>query len=141
MGTIFCKHYNGVQHDKCEAGVTYLDITLGMGTPECSRPCVVGARRNYNPLGATCDKCEMPTAEELAAKEERDRKSMEGMKKARAAIVAYLGGPWKEGMPAKSGYITCPVCEAASGLRFSRAGYNGHIHAACSTEGCVAWME
>lgn len=38
-----------------------------------------------------------------------------------------------------AGKMKCPLC--AGELRYSRAGYNGHIHAACSTEGCVRWME
>jgi len=39
-----------------------------------------------------------------------------------------------------SGNMKCPVCETGN-LRYSRAAYNGHIHATCSTEGCVSWME
>lgn len=39
-----------------------------------------------------------------------------------------------------AGAITCPVCGKGS-LRYSRAEYNGHIHAACTTDGCVGWME
>ena len=37
------------------------------------------------------------------------------------------------------------ICESAEigkeTLQFSRSGYNGHIHAKCSTDKCVAWME
>lgn len=61
--------------------------------------------------------------------------------KARAAIVAHCGGKWKKGAPGASGCIDCPVCGAAGTLRFSRSGYNGHIHAGCVTDNCVAWME
>lgn len=39
-----------------------------------------------------------------------------------------------------SGSINCPVCNEGK-LHYSRAGYNGHVHAQCSTNGCVAWME
>ena len=39
-----------------------------------------------------------------------------------------------------AGEMDCPVCKAGR-LRYSRAGYNGHIHARCSTPSCVAWME
>ena len=38
------------------------------------------------------------------------------------------------------GEITCPVCKTGK-LRYSRFGYNGHVHARCSTKDCVAWME
>jgi hypothetical protein len=38
------------------------------------------------------------------------------------------------------GSMSCPVCKTGT-LRYSRAAYNGHVHAGCSTEGCVRWME
>ena len=37
------------------------------------------------------------------------------------------------------GEITCPTCNGR--LRYSVAGYNGHMHAACETKGCASWME
>ena len=39
-----------------------------------------------------------------------------------------------------AGKMECPVCKTGT-LKYSRAGYNGHVHARCSTDGCVAWME
>jgi hypothetical protein len=47
----------------------------------------------------------------------------------------------ERGTPSNSGTIDCPACNGVKTLRFSRAGYNGHIHAGCTTEGCVRWME
>jgi hypothetical protein len=38
------------------------------------------------------------------------------------------------------GEMECPVCKTGK-LRYSRSALNGHVHARCSTEGCVAWME
>ena len=38
------------------------------------------------------------------------------------------------------GQIDCPVCKSGK-LRYTRASYNGHVHAACSTDNCVQWME
>jgi hypothetical protein len=38
------------------------------------------------------------------------------------------------------GIMDCPVCKTGK-LKYSRAGYNGHVHGRCSTNGCVAWME
>lgn len=38
------------------------------------------------------------------------------------------------------GEITCPACSTGR-LRYSRAGYDCHVHARCSTENCVAWIE
>lgn len=39
-----------------------------------------------------------------------------------------------------SGVIPCPICKSGK-VNYSRAAYNGHVHARCSTAGCVAWME
>ena len=39
-----------------------------------------------------------------------------------------------------AGQIDCPVCKVGK-LRYSRAAYNGHVHAGCTTQGCVRWME
>lgn len=61
--------------------------------------------------------------------------------KAREAIVAACGGPWKKGRAGKTGQIDCPVCGQPAALRFSLAGYNGHVHARCFTPDCVSWME
>jgi hypothetical protein len=54
---------------------------------------------------------------------------------ARAAIVEHTRG--QRGV---SGQMKCPCCEGGT-LGFSVAGYNGHIHARCSTPGCANWME
>lgn len=131
-----CKHYTGTVNPTCDAGVNYADVEQGKGTPQYSLPCI----GRYNPLGVTCEKCELPSAEELAADEAEMKARMESMGKARKAIVEHLGGPWKKGMNGSAGKINCPVCGVADALRFTRSGYNGHIHAKCVT-GCVAWME
>jgi hypothetical protein len=57
----------------------------------------------------------------------------------RAAIISAIGPErMKQGI---SGVIDCPVCTTGK-VRYSRAGsYNGHVHASCSTAGCVSWME
>jgi hypothetical protein len=36
--------------------------------------------------------------------------------------------------------LKCPNCEAGT-IRYSVARYNGHMHAGCTTKGCVSWME
>jgi hypothetical protein len=38
------------------------------------------------------------------------------------------------------GTMDCPICSVGT-LRYYRNNYNGHVHAACSTDGCVNWME
>lgn len=137
---VWCKHYTGLCNATCAAGVAYADVGLGPGPPTRQLAVLPCFQENTSPKVA-CGKCAFPTAEELAAEEAEDRKRMEDMGTARKAIVAHLGGPWKRGTPTANGAIDCPVCGGQRTLRFSRAGYNGHVHAACGTEGCVRWME
>lgn len=133
----WCKYYNGTVNETCKAGVKYADVQLGFGTPQRSLPCF----KDENPLGATCEKCEFRTPEEVAEMERVQAERFNNTMNARKAIVEHLGGHWKKGTPGASGAIDCPVCGKPGALHFSRAGYNGHIHARCQTAGCVSWME
>lgn len=133
----WCKHYHGLANgDECRAGVKYDLVVLGKGTKECSYPCF----KDRNPLGATCEHCVFETPDETAARKAEQAKAFERMGKVRAAIVTHLGGPWKKGMKGNAGSISCPCCDGGC-VNFSRSGYNGHIHASCSTPDCAAWME
>lgn len=131
----WCKNYRGM-HEKaeCEAGVKFADLPL-YGTTKFHDACPC-----FGP-GSGCSKAVYPTKEEMAAEDLKLQERFISYAIARNAIVESLGGPWKRGMPGTSGRIDCPVCQAKEALRFSRAGYNGHIHAGCMTEGCVRWSE
>ncbi len=131
----FCNHYRAMsEHDTCEVGIHY-DTFKGM--PFDQRPCF---RKRGEAVRPGCDLAEFPTPEEEAEYEAESKKRFENIVAARRAIVAHLGGPWAKGAPGASGNIPCPVCKTGE-LRFSRAGYNGHIHAGCTTDGCVGWLE
>ncbi len=135
MRTAFCKHFRSVvEHKTCKAGVPYESLK-GISAKEW--PCFM--RRGQVFPG--CDKQDMPTPEEIEAEEREWEESSKRIAAARRAIVAHLGGPWKRGMEGSAGVIDCPACGGKQALQFRRAGYNGHIHARCSTEGCVSWME
>ena len=103
----------------------------------------------------------LPPARGSASRDEEIKKLIEGMAIARKAIIEDLMRRYKagdktvkmnghsqgiddEGEPSNyvsgAGEIVCPVCESGA-LRYSRASYNCHVHAACSHEGCVRWME
>lgn len=130
----FCKHYRAMsEHTTCEKGVAYDDFK---GLSFDQRPCF--ERDGVAPPGCALAEFQTPAEREERRKEIAARFANIGT--ARQAIVEHLGGPWKRGTAGASGTIKCPVCPNGT-LRFSRAGYNGHIHAACSTEGCVRWME
>ena len=136
MAKQWCKNYRGM-HEKteCEAGVKFADLPL-YGTTKFHDACPC-----FGPRSGGCLNAVYPTHEEMLAE---DLDFIERLQKtgiARNAIVESLGGPWKRGTPGTSGRIDCPVCQAKEALRFSRAGCNGHIHAGCTTEGCVRWLE
>lgn len=134
--TIFCKHYRAMsEHDTCSAGVAYSSFD---GLKFDERPCFMRGRDRK--VCGGCDKAEFPTKEEIEAEEREIMERYARTLVVRAAIVEHLGGPWKRGTKGSAGSISCPVCDGGC-VNFTRSGYNGHVHAKCSTEGCVSWME
>lgn len=141
-----CVHYNGTVNECCEAGANYRQLAgpgdaFALRLP-CHGPEYRLGRGQSLPRAevvVTCDKRRVPTKEEIEADERESKESMDRLMKIRAAIVAACGGPWKKGMGGSQGTVTCPCCPGL--VRYSRAGYNGHIHAHCSTAGCASWME
>lgn len=139
-----CVHFTGlrgpgmVKHEACAAGVRYDDVTVdhapmtykdSSGTPHQStksRPC----HGRYNHCGVICAKRETPTREAAEEHVREGDRMVANYVKARGAITASKK---------KSGSVDCPICTTGA-LNFGIAP-NGHIHAKCNTEGCVAWME
>lgn len=133
----FCNHYRAmVEHDACEAGISY-DTFKGM--PFDKRPCF--RKDRYEAVRPGCDLVEFPTDAEIDETEAWMKERFVKIALARAAIVEACGGAWKRGMPGLTGVIDCPGCSQHMTLHYSRAGYNGHIHAKCDTPNCVSWME
>lgn len=146
-----CVHYAGrlnagekltpVTH--CEAGVAYDSVEIPVTytysrapwrnryTAHVARPCF----KYEHGLTNGCPHCRFPTPEEVKAKEEEWESGFRKTMAARKAITDHIG--YAKGV---SGTIPCPVCTTGT-LSYTRAASNGHIHARCSTEGCVAWME
>lgn len=133
MAKQWCKNYRGMfQKETCEVGVKFNSLPLyGQKGFYDACPC-------FGP-NTGCEKAVYPTPEEMATEEAELKMRFANMAIARSAIVEHLGGPWKKGYKTYFGSIKCPVCSGE--LMFSRAGCNGHIHAACKTENCVSWME
>lgn len=139
-----CVHFNGIMHDRCEAGVDYHSVRLEHApiayrregearytqTQTASRPC----HDSMNLGGAACEKRCAPTPESVAAEVEASQRefgfTMEAMKRVIDATNNARGD---------SGSVECPKC--GKPLRYSVAGSNGHIHGRCTTEGCLAWMQ
>ena len=123
-----CRHFTGTQNDACAVGVRYCDVrdrhVTGLG----------GYR--YPCLGMdgapSCPKRETKTEAEVDAEEAEISRRFALLAQARAAIVATKQ---------TTGAVDCPLCKAVGALHFRRSTLNGHIHAACSTPNCLAWME
>ena len=134
-----CKHFNGVQHDECRAGVNYRELT---GKPELGcitrLPCTFG----FEPKGGTravCGKREMPTQEEA---EKRVADADAAMERHHQAFRKVHDDAKSKGYRKNHGGMSqcvCPICHGT--IRYAVSSYNGHIHAKCETEGCVQWME
>jgi len=128
-----CIHFNGVQNDKCKAGVTYKELA------GCEFPCFRGeASRKFQrgKLQCGCSKREWPTEEyvqnEIDMWDREHRKIDEGLKAVAHIRKEHKGKNW-------SGTVECPICKGT--LRVSHAASNGHVHAQCQTPDCIAWME
>lgn len=97
----------------------------------------------FNPQVKTCPSAQYPTREDIDKANADFDASMQRMNMIRTAILAALeehGGKTPKGRSYGSGVIDCPCCKTGK-VRFSRSSYNGHVHAACTTEGCASWME
>lgn len=134
MNTKTCRHYNGLfgpgmkpDHIPCAAGLNPRDMAGHNGRmialPCLSDPC---AKQQ-------CPKFDAYTPEEVAAEELADKEYHKLILRARALIVTKI-----EKTRAKIGETMCPKCK---GKLAYRQHSNGHIHARCATDGCLAWME
>ena len=124
-----CKHFTGIQHEVCKAGVAYKDVR-DESTRPFGFPCFDSESGN-----ATCEKREFTTRAEAEAEEVEFQAAFARVKTCRAAIVQKHGRA--RGL---RGEMPCPV-ECGGTLHYSISGYNGHIHGGCTTDGCASWME
>ncbi len=137
----WCVHYTGIGNNPpiCDQGVVYAGFKTDEGTG------FSGQFKNYpcfteNSSLDTCQKRQFPTKEQLGGHDILIKKMILNMVTARDGIVKKIknDGMWKR---AAAGVIACPVCEEGT-LKYTYAGsYNGHIHASCTTDECVNWME
>lgn len=158
----------GGKKTHCDAGVEYIsvetkvDFTYGypgehVYTKHVAHPCF---KREHH-LTKGCDKCQFPTPEEIKAHHKDVNALVNRVSTARAAILNELARRWKDDgkvtqikIPSDlsrfvkpqinyfcgSGKMKCPICNSGE-LSYSRSTYNGHVHARCSTNDCVWWME
>jgi hypothetical protein len=146
----------GVNYESVEKKVEFTYCNYGdkhKYTAKVAHPCF---KREAH-LTDGCAKCHFRTPEELAALHAKRDVEIERMVVARNAILDDLRRRFLEKEPVTAprdihrfgtqknyfcgaGKMACPVCKTGV-LHYSRSSYNGHVHAKCTTEKCVAWME
>jgi hypothetical protein len=124
-----CKNFSGLINDHCAEGVAYAEVKVKQESGVFEHPCFFEGQH------IECPKRVYPTADEIDREEEATRKSIERVIGTRNKIVEDTGG--KIGV---SGEIDCLFCDDGK-VNYSVSGYNGHILAACTTPGCVYWIE
>lgn len=127
---LHCVHFTGIQHDICAAGLKYSDVR-GAGKLPCLQEYAEGA---------TCDKAQFPTEDE-ARQEVADvdaaiERHMIAHRTAHDDAKTKRFGKGQGGADS----VECPVCKIGR-IYYRVAGYNGHMHAKCETDGCVSWIE
>lgn len=124
-----CKHFNGIQHATCVAGLNIRSVTGGDDFGWARRiPC-------FAEHGTKCERYEDLAPEDLAKEEAEFQKLVDQMTKA-APFIREMKAKHKRG---GSGVAECPVCGGR--LHWSIAACNGHMHGKCETGGCLDWME
>lgn len=165
----FAKPNRGLEKvTHCKAGVEYASVAKPASwrhdddSPHTAfkeaHPCF----QDQAALTDGCAKCRYPSPEEIAKRDAEISQMLSGVATARSAIIADLkrrheagdstvkmnksvdaecfDGHGPTNYVSGTGKIDCPVCKTGK-LGYSRAGYNGHVHAGCTTENCVRWME
>lgn len=127
-----CIHFTGIQNDACLKHVDYKTLAGGSEFGSALRiPCTgrTGASVQH------CQHYQVPTAEEVAAYEAECDAYMDKVK-----TVLKVVDVWRKQLPiGKAEIIECPACNGK--LHLSQSNWNGHVRAACATDGCVKWME
>ncbi len=136
-----CKHFTGAHRETCMAGVKYRSLVGGEDMGWIRRlPCLGSIAPDPRFPQVTCDKRELRTREEaeqvIDAQEAGRVRTMTAF---RAAHEHAKAAGLRQGHGG-SGRFKCPICPDGI-LSYSVASVNGHMHAACSTDTCVRWME
>jgi hypothetical protein len=132
-----CVHFNGISNKRCKAGIVYSD--LAGPAPAWGRrlPCL----DHGEPGQVHCESYREPTDEEIA-KDREEWDNFMAKKRQEEELLKPLLLRIRKDHPNRSGsgMDNCPCCKDGK-LSWSIAGYNGHIHMRCTTDGCVAFMQ
>lgn len=132
-----CRHFNGVQNDKCKAGICYKELSRDH---EFQLPCLPNFVNVSKRSVAQCEKFATFTVAEIEEQEKELNDHLGKMEKVMAAI-APIRKQVKAGGKSVGMLIDCPACGGTKTLGLSFSSYNWHCHGRCKTPGCVSWME
>lgn len=125
-----CKHFRGSMVP-CVKGVDLKKLTGGGPGWMCRLPC-----RSASLEKMSCEWYEEPTQADIEAEAVEVERLRERMRKIEPAIQALKR---KHRGCTGSGSVECPA-GCGGTLKYAISG-NGHMHARCSTDGCLSFME
>ena len=130
MRTGKCIHFRGIQHDTCEIGLDWREITGGDPVGIARRmPCI------KQDSESECESYCEPTDEQIKESEAEWKRLIENMK----IVSPLISRLKKENKNGGNGKIECPICNGI--LHYAVAALNNHCHGKCETDGCLNWME
>lgn len=134
-----CRHFNGCQHERCEAGVAYADLMRkGDDKWHFRLPCLPW--HNDGPgETAKCEKFAVFSAEEVAKQERETSEYLDRIEKVMVAVRPLLDEARKDKKPF-SRLVDCAACGGKGTLFLSITSYNWHSRARCRTCG-VGWIQ
>lgn len=134
MGT--CIHFLGIQHAECKVLVNIRELVGGSDFGWAVRiPCII-----KDGSAVVCDRRELRTREQAEAMVDEHKAQFERSMKAVTAAHAHAKTQGFGVGNGGRGELPCPLGCDGGVIRYSVAGVNGHMHAAC-TKGCTSWME
>ena len=132
-----CVHFTGIQNETCKAGINYRTLVGGPDLGWARKIPCCGAF--HDEPKAKCESQKLPNEAEATLELQEENILIDRHKRTIHAAHAHAKeqgyGIGKGGV----GALPCPICGGL--LRYSVASVNGHMHAACTTDGCVRWME
>ena len=140
--TLECRHYTGTYREICSAGVNYRQHVGGPDLGWALKIPCQGITWTHAPgvERVQCDRYSPWTIEEATANIDAMDAAIENHMKAHR--VTHDDAKKKGLMRGKGGFgeCACPICTVGT-ILYSVSAYNGHLHGACTTDGCVKWME
>lgn len=133
-----CRHFNGISHKECDAGVVYEEVKEAPSPGKPMRlPCFVEVM--FSGPDLPCSSRSIPTEDQaLVIATERCDKAYRNAEAVGNAKEDARSKGFKKGSAGR-GEVPCIICSGT--IRYTVAGLNGHMHAHCTTKGCVSWME